>query len=68
MILTQIAAAVDDLESVDAFDPNRFRIVGAFDAAHYHGAATARYPLLGPRQAPTILLSDDDDDNAELIK
>ena len=70
------------VDAVDAFHPNRLPLVRAFDAAHYPGAcieryrvavdenpaAASRYPLLGPRQAPTVLLSDREDQNDDLIE
>ncbi|CAF1422006.1 unnamed protein product [Adineta steineri] len=69
------------LDARDAFDPLRYPLVTAFDAAHYPGAcvqryrvaaernaaSAARYPLTGPRQAPTMLgAPGDDEDNDDV--
>ena len=78
------AASIDfwPVDAVDAFDANRFPLVRAFDAAHYPGAcieryrvavddnpaAASRYPLLGPRQAPTVVESGDEEENDDLIE
>ncbi|CAF1287851.1 unnamed protein product [Rotaria sordida] len=52
--IVRAASVADDFESidtVDAFDPGRFPIVGAFDAAHYPSACTKRYRVAAAHTA-----------------
>ncbi|CAF3702573.1 unnamed protein product [Rotaria sordida] len=52
--IVRAASVADDFESidtVDAFDPGCFPIVGAFDAAHYPSACTKRYRVAAAHTA-----------------